>query len=124
MTKLGLLIEPSQVRLIPRSNDASAWQIVSEKEHLFQEHLSKHSIGVYGGLYQGVGVLFKAVLSVEPSRAPKGPYKDRREAKVRVSLVTKLHNGTIRVAISRQSSRLRGQALGTPSSHTVREALN
>ena len=63
MTKLGISIEPAEVRLILSATDPYTWQILSEKEHLFKKHLSKHSIGAYRELCRGVGVSFEAVLA-------------------------------------------------------------
>lgn len=67
VTKLGISIEPAEVRLIPSATDPYTWQILPEKEHLFKKHLSKHSIGAYRELCRGVGVSFEAVLAPESS---------------------------------------------------------
>lgn len=67
MTKLGISIDPAEVRLVPIATDPYTWQILPEKEHLFKKHLSKHSIGAYIELCRGVGVSFKAVLAPESS---------------------------------------------------------
>jgi len=42
-TKLGLVIEPSQVRLQPRAGDGYVWTMLPEKQYLFTKPLSKHS---------------------------------------------------------------------------------
>ncbi len=69
VTKLGISIEPAEVRLITSADDPYTWQILPEKEHLFKKYLSKHSIGAYRELYRGVGVSFEAVLAPESSIA-------------------------------------------------------
>ena len=69
MAKLGISIEPAEVRLITSANDPYTWQILPEKEHLFKKHLSKHSIGAYRELCRGVDVSFEAVLAPESSNA-------------------------------------------------------
>jgi len=44
---LGILIEPTQVRLITSADDPYAWKVLPEKEHLFKKHMNKLSIGAY-----------------------------------------------------------------------------
>ena len=83
MTKLGISIEPAEVRLITSANDSYTWQILPEKEHLFKKHLSKHSIGAYRELCRGVGVSFEAVLAPELSNAAEWTMVEgRRGARV------------------------------------------
>ena len=69
VTKLGIYIEPVEVRLITSDNNPYTWQILPEKQHLFKKHLSKRSIGAYRELYRGVGVYFKGILPPESSNA-------------------------------------------------------
>ena len=61
MFKLGLSIEPTDIRLITNADDSYKWQALPEKQHLFKKQLSKHSIGAYRELYREVGVSFEAV---------------------------------------------------------------
>ena len=83
MTKLGILIEPADVRLITSANDPYTWQILAEKEHLFKRNLSKHSIGAYRELCRGVGVSFEAILAPASSNvAERKVSEERRGAKV------------------------------------------
>lgn len=56
VTKLGISVEPAEVRLITSANDPYTWQILAEKKHLFKKSLSKHSIGAYRELRRGVSV--------------------------------------------------------------------
>ena len=72
MTKLGISVEPAEVRLITSAHDPYDWRILPEKEHLFKKHLSKHSIGAYRELCREVGVSFEAVLAPESSSAAEG----------------------------------------------------
>jgi len=72
VTKLGISIEPAEVRLITSADDPYTWQILPEKQYLFTKHLSKHSIGAYKELCQGVGVSFEAVLASESSNIVEG----------------------------------------------------
>ena len=64
--KLGIAIEPSQVRLIPRAQDPYVWKILPEKRDvlskMFSKNISDHSIGTYKELCKGVGVTFEAEL--------------------------------------------------------------
>ena len=55
------MVEPGDVRLIPNINNDYAWQVLPEKQYLFQKHISKHSIGAYCELCRGIGVSFEAV---------------------------------------------------------------
>lgn len=64
--KLGLSIEPAEVRLITGADDLYTWQRLPEKNHLFKKQLSKHSIGAYRELCRGVGVSFEAVAVEKP----------------------------------------------------------
>jgi hypothetical protein len=68
-TKLGISIEPAEVRLIPSANDPYIWRILPEKQHLFKKHLSKHSIGKDGELYREVGMIFEAILATDARNA-------------------------------------------------------
>jgi len=77
VTKLGISIEPAEVRLITSADDPYTWQILPEKQYLFTKHLSKHSIGAYKELCQGVGVSFEAVLASESSNIVEGKLLDR-----------------------------------------------
>ena len=69
VAKLGILIEPAEVRLITSSNDPYTWHRLPDKQHLFEKHLSKHSIGAYRELCRGIGVSFEAVLVPESNNA-------------------------------------------------------
>ncbi|KAI9776363.1 MAG: hypothetical protein M1839_000443 [Geoglossum umbratile] len=60
-SKIGISIEPSQVRLITCVDDPYNWTFLPEKWHLFGKHLSKHSIGAYMELCRDVGISFEAV---------------------------------------------------------------
>ena len=60
-SKLGISIDPSEVRLIPRAEDPYSWQSLPTRTHLFEKNLSKHSIGAYMELCREVGVSFEAV---------------------------------------------------------------
>ena len=82
MTKLGISIEPAEVRLITSANDPYTWQILPEKEYLFKKHLSKHSIGAYRELCRGVGLSFEAVLVPESSNAAEWELLKGRGARV------------------------------------------
>ena len=59
--KLGLSIEPEDVRLITNADDPYAWHALPEKEHLFKKQISKHSISAYRELCREVGRCFEAV---------------------------------------------------------------
>ena len=79
-TKLGVTVEPEQVRLIPTADDPYAWRIVPEKEHLFRKeilnkHLSKHSIGAYRHLYRAIGESLEAVPSSGSHSTVKEAYE-------------------------------------------------
>ena len=64
--KLGLNIDPADVRLIPNAVDQYRWSPVPGKEamfngSLFERHLSKLSIGPLMELRRGVGKIFQAI---------------------------------------------------------------
>ena len=85
MAKLGISIEPAEVRLITSGDDPYTWHMLPEKQHLFMKHLSKHSIGTYRELCRGVGVSFEAILSHNSSNAAeRKPRGERPETRVGV----------------------------------------
>ena len=64
--KLGLNIDPADVRLIPNAVDQYRWGPIPGKEamfkgSLFERHLSKLSIGPLMELRRGVGKTFQAI---------------------------------------------------------------
>ena len=61
--KLEIAVEPADVRLITNGNDAYSWQVLSEKECLFREHLSKHPTVAYRELYREFGMSLEAILA-------------------------------------------------------------
>lgn len=90
MAKLGISVEPTEVRLITSADDAYTWQKLPEMQHLFQKQLSKHSVGAYRELCRGVDVSFEAVLVDEPSKIAEGQSLEGGEnAKVGVPCVDK-----------------------------------
>jgi len=71
---LGIIIEPSQVRLITTDDDPYGWAVLPEKRHLFSKNLSNHSIGAYKELCECVGISFEAVLKRSPARDSIDPF--------------------------------------------------
>lgn len=63
--RLGIIVKPSQVHLIPNANDAYAWKVLPGKEEffsrLFSKNLSDHVMSSHKELSEGVGVIFEAV---------------------------------------------------------------
>jgi hypothetical protein len=60
-SRIGISIEPSQVRLTPGPVDLYRWKVLPVKRQLFSKNLSDHSIGAYKELYRGVGISFEAI---------------------------------------------------------------
>ena len=77
--KLGLFVEPAEVRLITGADDLYTWQMLPEKTYLFKKQLSKHSTGAYRELCRGVGVSFEAV-AVENPRPGASIESDKERA--------------------------------------------
>lgn len=67
MARLGITIEPAEVRLITNAEDPYSWQALPERSHLFRKQLSKHTIGAYKELCREVGISFEAALAPESS---------------------------------------------------------
>ncbi len=82
VTKLGISVEPAEVRLITSADDPYNWRILPEKQYLFKKHLSKHSIGAYRELCQEVGISFEAVLAPESSNAAEGKLPEERRGAI------------------------------------------
>ncbi|KKY29201.1 hypothetical protein UCRPC4_g00107 [Phaeomoniella chlamydospora] len=53
--RLAVVVEPSQVRLLPGDEDPYKWDRVEEKEHLFQKNLSDLSIRALRELIESIG---------------------------------------------------------------------
>ncbi|CAI6342316.1 unnamed protein product [Periconia digitata] len=60
-SKLGIVIDPAQVRLLPSPDDPYTWRFLPEKKHLFSKNISDHSISAYKDLSNGVGRTFEAI---------------------------------------------------------------
>ncbi|KAF1949116.1 hypothetical protein CC80DRAFT_581698 [Byssothecium circinans] len=60
-SKLGIIVEPAQVRLLPSPDDPYTWRFLPEKKHLFSKNISDHSISAYKDLCNGVGRTFEAI---------------------------------------------------------------
>lgn len=52
---LKLLIDPKEVRLLPRPTDPYLWQYLPERGHLFTKQLSKHNIGAFREICRELG---------------------------------------------------------------------
>lgn len=72
--KLGITVQPAQIRLLPRHDDLYCWKWLPGKSYLFSKNLSDHSTGAYKELYKGVGVTFEAApaehLTEKPFTSP------------------------------------------------------
>lgn len=68
-TRLGIAVQPAEVRLKPSPDSAYRWMIVQGKEHLlahlFSKSISEHSVSAYKELCAGVGKVFEAVAPTE-----------------------------------------------------------
>lgn len=60
--KLGLAIEPSQVRLKTNADDPYTWDRMSEMEHLFTKNLSDLSTGLLQKVCDGIDKSIIAIL--------------------------------------------------------------
>ncbi len=77
--KLGITVEPAEVRLITNAEDPYIWQALPEKSHLFKKQLSKHTISAYRELCREVGMSFEAALAPESSSSTgRVPNKGRQ----------------------------------------------
>jgi hypothetical protein len=88
---LGILIEPTQVRLITGADDPYTWKVLPEKMHLFKKHLSKHSTGTYMELWREVGVSFEAVLASKPNECVRRESQlEQQSAETKVSFTARI----------------------------------
>ena len=60
-SRLGIVVDPDDVRLIPTADDGYIWMRQPEREHLFEKQLSKHSYGAYMELCREIGTSFEAI---------------------------------------------------------------
>ncbi|KAF2257714.1 hypothetical protein CC78DRAFT_527427, partial [Lojkania enalia] len=60
-SRLGIIVEPAQVRLLPSPDNPYTWRFLPKKKHLFSKNISDHSISAYKELCDGVGKTFKAI---------------------------------------------------------------
>jgi hypothetical protein len=58
--KVGIVIEPSQVRLVTGADDLYTWKVLPQKKHLFSKNISDYSIGAYKELCEGIDSAFEA----------------------------------------------------------------
>lgn len=59
--RLGITIEPSQVRLKTNPEDSYTWERMEKKEHLFSKKISDLSTGVLKELCEGIDKSFAAI---------------------------------------------------------------
>jgi len=59
--RLGLGIDPREVRLIPYPTDPYGWSYLPERQHLFLKQLSKHNIGAYREICRELGTSIEVV---------------------------------------------------------------
>ncbi|KAH8650256.1 hypothetical protein BGZ60DRAFT_569573 [Tricladium varicosporioides] len=72
--KVGIVIEPSQVRLVTGADDLYTWKVLPQKKHLFSKNISDHSIGAYKELCEGIDSAFEAVPVTTKPRARSAEY--------------------------------------------------
>lgn len=60
-SRLGIVVNPDVVRLIPTADDRYLWSRQPEREHLFEKQLSKHSYRAYMELCREIGISFEAI---------------------------------------------------------------
>jgi hypothetical protein len=60
-TKVGIEVNPADVRLITRAQDPYSWKFMPARSHLFDKNIGNHSIGAYMELYRETGLSFEAV---------------------------------------------------------------
>lgn len=65
-SRLGLLIDPVEVRLIPHHSDPYTWSYMPQRRHLFRKQISKHNLGAYREMCTEVGRSFEAVARDAP----------------------------------------------------------
>lgn len=65
VNKLGIEVDPSDVRTNPKRKDPYSWKVLCGQEEVFSQifskNLSEHSIGTYRLLIDEVGKTFEAV---------------------------------------------------------------
>lgn len=71
---MGIVIEPSQVRLVTGADDLYTWKVLPQKKHLFSKNISDHSIGAYKELCEGIDSAFEAVPVTTKTRARSAEY--------------------------------------------------
>lgn len=59
--RLGLLVDPGQVRLQPSTQDGYAWSVTKSKESLLQTSLSNSTVGLYQAIREELGRSLEAV---------------------------------------------------------------
>ena len=98
--RLGITVEPSQVRLVPRPDDPYAWKVLPEKQALFSKNMSDHSIGAYKELWAGVGETFEAV----PTQMLADPTKQDTMISVNVRNPKTLRSALLTLVITAAST--------------------
>jgi hypothetical protein len=76
-SRLGILVEPSQVRLRTTLDKPYIWERLKEKEHLFEKNISNHSIVSLKKVSEGVGTSFAAVKKISTKELLAGCFQER-----------------------------------------------
>ena len=84
--QLGLPIDPGEVRLITGPDEPYNWSYMPDKAHLFQKHLSKHTMGACVTLFDEVGKTFEATRT----NACRADERLDRSTEVDASFTTKI----------------------------------
>jgi hypothetical protein len=84
-----------EVRLITGSDEPYKWSYLPEKAHLFQKHLSKHTLGAYVELFDEVGRTFEAMAVSYDKASEASP----RPEVVAASFTTKIERLEHRCAV-------------------------
>ena len=59
--RLGLIVEPIEVRMHPRASDGYKWSILPQSQYLFRQNLSKLTTRTYQQIIQCIGTSVEVV---------------------------------------------------------------
>ena len=106
VAKLGITVEPAEVRLITNAEDPYTWEALPEKSYLFKKQLSKHNISAYRELCREVGLSFEAGLAPESSSFTGREPNEGRQATVSMSVPQNLQTSFTAVIERLKSDKL------------------
>jgi hypothetical protein len=80
--RLGLRVDPRQVRLQPSTDDGYSWSVTDSQKYLLQSSLSRGTVGLYRAICEELGRSLEAVRPQTVHRSQTENDVDKTKGKV------------------------------------------